>query len=553
MSDNPEFADLSADALAELTRLTDLPISRRKLLAKAGALALGATFLGPAAALARNDVSSGGTLIIAMTATNIPGTDSGMAESEGGEGLRFVGLQMYDGLMRFDLTQGDHAPDIKPGLAESYTVSKDATHWTFTLRKGVKFHDGTPWNADAAIFNLNRYTNQKFKYYYPALAANAGLLLQGIHSFHKLDNMKIGITTKGPWSYLLSDLATLTMASPTGVMKYGNDNFYLHPAGTGPFKFVSMVRGQQLVMAKNPDYWRGAPKLDKLIVRPIPDPTARLAALKAGEVNWIEVPPPDAVPQLRSSYQVLTKPYSHVWPWVYDMTKTPWNNVDIRQAANYAIDRDQLCSDILKGTGSPALQYAPHSDPGFEPSLQTYGYDPDKAKALLKKGGMPKGFSTTVVYPTSGSGNMVPTPMNEFLQSNLGDVGINVKLEPIEWGAMLKDYFVGKIPLGADAINISLGFVFLSLWYSWFDSKSVLNVGKLNDPKVDAGILETKKLLNPAARSAAFAKVNAELLKSAPWLLVVNDLNPRVLAPSVKGFVMPRSWFVDLTNTYIAT
>jgi peptide/nickel transport system substrate-binding protein len=495
---------------------------------------------------------SGGTLVIGMTATNIPGTDSGMAQSEGGEGLRFVGLQMYDGLMRFDLTQGTHAPEVKPGLAKSYTVDKAATHWTFKMRPGVKFHDGTPWNADAAIFNLNRYTNPKFKYFYPELSATAGLLHSGIKSFRKIDNMTIEITTKGPWSYLTSDLALLTMASPTGVKKYGNKNFALHPAGTGPFMFESLQRGQRLVMVKNPNYWRGAPKLDKVILRPIPDITARVAALRSGEVNWIEVPPPDEVPALRASgFQVLTNPYSHDWPWVLDVTKKPWNDVRVRQAANYAINRDKMVKDILNGTGAPALQYAPKSDPGYEEDLNTYSYDPAKAKKLLKQAGYPKGFSTTVVFPTSGSGNMVPIPMNELLQSDLAKVGIKVKLQPIEWGAMLKDFFVGKIPGGADAINISLGFVFPSLWSAWFDSKATLNVGHFKDPAVDAALAVTKRTLDPEERSKAFAKVNQLLLKDAPWLLVVHDLNPRVLAPNVKGFVMPRSWFIDLTTTYI--
>lgn len=496
--------------------------------------------------------SKGGTLVIGMTATNIPGTDSGMAQSEGGEGLRFVGLQMYDGLMRFDLQQGTHAPDVKPGLASSYTVDKSATHWTFTMRKGVKFHDGTPWNADAAIFNLNRYTNQKFKYYYPELAANASLLISGIKSFKKLSPTKISITTKGPWSYLLSDLALLTMASPTGVKKYGNGNFAFHPSGTGPFKFESLQRGQRLVMVKNANYWRGAPKLDKVILRPIPDITARVAALRSGEVNWIDVPSPDEVPALRSAgYQVLTNPYSHVWPWVFDVTKKPWNDVRVRQAANYAINRDKMVKDILNGTGAPALQYAPKSDPGYEPELNTYKYDPAKAKKLLKAAGYPKGFSTTVVFPTSGSGNMVPIPMNELLQSDLAKVGIKVKLQPIEWGAMLKDFFVGKIPGGADAINISLGYVFPSLWSAWYSSTSTLNAGHYKSKAVDAALLETRKAVDPVKRAKAFAKVNALLLKDAPWLLVVNDLNPRVLAPNVKGFVMPRSWFIDLTTTYI--
>jgi len=152
-----------------------------------------------------------------MTATNIPGLDTGMFQSEGGEGGRFVGVQLYDGLTRFDLTQGAHAPDIKPGLATSWDVTPDATNWTFHLRPGVKFTDGTPWNADAAIFNLDRMTNKSSPDYYPELNATAGLFLGGIASSKKIDDMTIQITTKGSYSYLLGDLALLPFGSPTAI------------------------------------------------------------------------------------------------------------------------------------------------------------------------------------------------------------------------------------------------------------------------------------------------------------------------------------------------
>jgi peptide/nickel transport system substrate-binding protein len=496
---------------------------------------------------------SGGTLVIGMTATNIPGLDTGMFQSEGGEGGRFVGVQLYDGLTRFDLTQGDHAPDIKPGLAASWDVTPDATNWTFHLRPGVKFTDGTPWNADAAIFNLDRMTNKSSPDYYPELNATAGLFLGGIASAKKIDDMTIQITTKGPYSYLLGDLALLPFGSPTAIKAEGKDGFAQHPVGTGPFKVESYVRGQKLVMVRNPDYWRGAPKLDRVILRPIPDATARQAALQSGEVNWIEVPPPDSVPALKSAgFNVLTNSYSHVWPWVLDVTKKPFDDVRVRQALNYAIDRDTLSKSILNGTGRPALQYAPVGDAGYDKSLDTYSYDPAKAKQLLAAAGYPNGFSFSLSFPTSGSGNMVPVPMNEELQKDLAAVGVQVKLQPVEWGSMLTDFFAGKIPGGADAMNISLGYVLPSLWSLWFQTGSTDNVGHYSNPTVDALLNQTKAELDTTKRAALFTQINAQLLKDAPWLLVVNDLNPRVLAPSVHGFVQPQSWYVDLTNVTVS-
>jgi peptide/nickel transport system substrate-binding protein len=210
-----------------------------------------------------------------------------------------------------------------------------------------------------------------------------------------------------------------------------------------------------------------------------------------------------------------------------------------------------MVKDLLKGTGAPAYQYAPKGDHGYSPSLNTYRYDPAKARQLLTDAGYPNGFDTTLSFPTSGSGNMIPIPMNEALQQDLAKVGIRVKLQPVEWSSMLGDYFNGRIPGRAGAINISLGFVFLSLWNTFFSSTSPINVGKLNDPKVDAYRAAARSQLDTNQRDQIYTQLNAQLLQDAPWLLVVNDLNPRVLAPNVHGFVMPRSWFIDLTKTYV--
>ena len=528
---------------------------RRAFLAGATSVALAAVAACGGGGSSGGVSSSGGgsnVLIIAMTASDIPVLDTGLAQGQGYEGLRFVGNQLYDGLTKFDLKQGTEIPKIVPGLASSWTPNATLTEWTFKLRPGVKFTDGTPWNADAAVFNIDRYTDKTSPEYYPALNGAAGLSIGGIKTVSKVDDMTIKIDTNGPWSYLPADLATVYFGSPTAIKKEGNEGFAQHPVGTGPFKFDSLVRGQRLTLVKNPDYWGGAPKLDKLILRPIPDPTARVAALRAGEVNWIEVPPPDDVPQLKSAgYQVLTNSYDHVWPWVLNTKKGPLANVKVRQALNYAINRGVLTSDILKGTADTAEQYAPHANAAYVDANNVYSYDPAKAKSLLAEAGYPNGFTMTLSFPTSGSGNMVPIPMNEDLQRDLAKVGVKVTLKPIEWAAMVSQFFAGKIPDNADAENISLSFQQEGFWSVWFGTGSAPNVGKYSNPKVDALLAKAKTVLDDKARYAIYTEVETILAQDAPWLLVVNDRNPRVLAKSVKGFVMPKSWFVDLTTTTV--
>lgn len=493
--------------------------------------------------------SKDNTLVIGMTASDIPLLDTGLAQNQGYEGIRFVGNQLYDGLTKFDLKQGEEIPKVIPDLAESWVPNADGSKWTFKLRSGVTFHDGTPWNADAAIFNLNRYLKKGSPEFYPTLNAQAGLAIAGITGASKVDDMTISITTDGPLSYLPANLTTVYFGSPTAIKKDGNEGFAKKPVGTGPFVFESFQRGQQLVLTAHEKYWAGRPKVDKLILRPIPDATARVAALRSGQVNWIEVPPPDDVPTLtKDGFAVLTNSYDHVWPWVFDVTKKPWKDRRVRQAANYAINRDALIENVLKGTADPAVQVAAKANAAYREENDVYSYDPAKAKKLLADAGYPNGFSTSLSFPTSGSGNMVPIPMNEALQQDLAAVGIKVKLEPVEWASMLTDFFVGKIPGKADMINISLSMQQEGFWNTWFGTGSVSNVGKYSSPQVDELLTAAKAELDEEKRGDLYAQASKLLTDDAAWLLVVNDRNPRALSSNIKGFVQPKSWFVDLTT-----
>lgn len=494
------------------------------------------------------------TLVIGMTATNIPLLDGTLSQNEGYEGIRFVGNQMFDGLTRFDLSDPSVIPPIVPALAESWTPNDDLTEWTFTLREGVTFHDGEPWDADAAMFNLDRMLNKESPQYYPELNAQAGLAIVGVKSAAKVDDMTILITTVAPWSHLPADLATIFFGSPKAIQELGNDGFGKAPVGTGPFMFSEFVQGQRLVMVKNPDYWRGAPKLDSVILRPIPDPTARVAALRSGEVNWIEVPLPDDKESLEAEgFTVHLNSYDHEWPWVLNTTKKPFDDVRVRQALNYAINRESLSADILQGTASPLTQAAAEANFAYRAENDTYTYDPEKAKELLAEAGYPDGFSFRLSFPTSGSGNMLPIPMNEALQADLAKVGIEVKLEPVEWAAMLTDFFVGKITDDADAVNISLSYQQEGFWASWYGTGSSTNAGQYSNPEVDALFAEAKTIVDPDARSEVYGEAAKLITEDAPWLFIVSDQNPRATAPTVKGFAMPKSWFVDLTGISVGS
>lgn len=495
----------------------------------------------------------GGTLIIGMTAGNIPPLDTVLSGSQGYEGYRFVGFQLYDGLTGYNLLQSTETPPVVADLATSWSSSDGGTTWTFKLRRGVTFQDGTRFDAASVIFNFNRYYDPTFKYYDAVVAADAASLTTKPSRWTATGPMTVKITLSSPDAHYPGDLTTLFMASPAAVEKEGNAGFGAHPVGTGPFEFSSEVNGQELILKPFTHYWAGVPKLNELVLKPIPDATARIAALRSGQVNWIEYPTPDDIAQLKSAgFKVLTNSYDHIWMWFFNTAAKPWNNVLVRQAANYAINRKAMATDLLHGTADPAYQVVPYANAAYSPTAFGYDYDPAKAKALLKEAGYPHGFTTTVSYPTSGSGNMIPGPMMEYLQQEMAAVGITINLEPIQWASEITDLISGKLAPGSTAMAFSDTFLQEASWERMFYSKSPINLSHYSNPTVDADMLKAQTVVNTKARYALYTKAAAIITKQAPWLFVVNDRNPRALAPTVHGFIEPKSWFVNLRTVWVS-
>src|SRR4030088_2315248 len=233
---------------------------------------------------------SGGTLRIGMSATNVPIPDT--PPTEGGEGARFVGTQIYEGLTRLNTSQAEAFPTPQPGMAESWSISDDKLTWTFKLRQGLKFHDGTPFNADAVKFAFDRILDKNFEFYNPTLSTANLQYVAGIGSYAVVDDTTFKIVTPRPYAFLHWDLLRFSLPSPTAVKKYGNKDYVQHAAGTGPFRMTKYVDGQIMELEPNENYWQGKPKLDKLVLLPIPDAAPRLAAPQAGDVDWAGGPPP---------------------------------------------------------------------------------------------------------------------------------------------------------------------------------------------------------------------------------------------------------------------
>jgi len=505
----------------------------------------------------------GGTLRIGMTAADIAYT-AGIPD-QGFEGYRFVGYQLYDALVRWDLSQGERLPDIAPALAESWEVDKNDVHrWVFKLRRGVKFHDGSDFNADAVIWNWDKIRNKEVPQYDTQQAGNVGFRLTTIKSYRKLDDYTVEFTTTQPSSFVLFQLVYVLYSSPAQWEKVGRDwrAFAANPSGTGPFKMARFVPRERAEYEPNKEYWdkNRMPKVDKVVLLPMPEPTTRLAALRTGQVDWIEVPPPDALPLLKQSgFQVALRSYPHVWPHSLNLKQAPWDNKLVRQAANYAIDREGICKSLLNNTCIPATGVVYPGHPWFGKPAFTYAYDVKKAKELMKQAGYEgKRVKTSFLISTSGSGQMLPLPMNEFVQENLREIGIDVELVPIEWNTLtvwVRKGFIEEYEK-VGAMNVSFNFVEpFSAFVRFFHSASVppksLNIMHYINPEADKLIEAAEASFDPKERDETLGKVHAMVVEDAPWLFVVHDLNPRALSPKVKGFVQPQSWFVDLTLPWV--
>jgi peptide/nickel transport system substrate-binding protein len=524
----------------------------------AGLLSLALTW-----AVAAAQTGKGGVLRIGMTAADIAYT-AGQPD-QGFEGFRFVGYPLYDALVRWDLSQGERLPDILPGLAESWEVdTDDVLKWRFKLRRGVKFHDGSDFNADAVIWNWEKIRNKDAPQYDPKQAAEIAFRITVIKDYRKLDDYTVEFTTTRPSSFVPFQVVYVFYSSPAQWEKLGRDwrAFAEKPSGTGPFKMTRFVPRERAEYDPNPEYWdhNRIPKADKVILLPMPEVTTRLAALRTGQVDWIEVPPPDAIPVLRQSgFQIFLRSYPHVWPYSLNLKIAPWDNKLVRQAANYAIDREGICKALLNDTCSPATGVVYPDHPWFGHPQQTYTHDVKKAKELMKQAGYDgKRVKTSFLISTSGSGQMLPLPMNEFVQENLREIGIDVDLVPIEWNALtaaLRKGFVDEqAPRGA--MNVSFNFVEpFSAFVRFFHSASVpprsLNIMNYNNPEADRLIEAAEASFDPNRRDATLGKLHELVMDDAPWIFIVHDLNPRAMSPKVKGFVQPQSWFVDLTSPWV--
>ncbi|WEG12598.1 glutathione ABC transporter substrate-binding protein GsiB [Pullulanibacillus sp. KACC 23026] len=454
---------------------------------------------------------------------------------------------MYEGLVGFDKDM-----KIVPVLAKSYSANANATEFTFKLKKGIKFQDGTPFNAEAVKANIDRLADPNSKLKRHSLFAM-------VKETKVVDDYTVKVILSQPFGAMINNFAhpAAMMISPTALKKYGND-IAKHPVGTGPYKFAEWVPGDHLKVVKNPDYWqKGKPKLDSITFKPTPEDGSRIAMLQTGEADMIYPVPTEQAKSVngKNGISVVAKPSIIVRYLSMNVNKKPFNNVKVRQAINYAINKDAFIKVVMNGYADPMKSViAPNTQ--FYSEQQPYTFNLAKAKELLKEAGYPNGFTTTLW----GSNTSASTKAMEFIQQQLAQVNIKVNVVPMEsgtmsdkiWGvqdpkkAQIEMYYGGWSPSTGDA---DWGIRPLLSGDSF--PPSSYNTAYYKNDQVDSLIQDALKTADPTKRKAAYDQMQKIIWNDAPWAALDVDDTIYATHDYLKGAYLLPDGSLDVTNAEI--
>lgn len=437
---------------------------------------------------------------------------------------------IYNNLVRFNGNL-----EIMPDLAESWEVSADGLIWTFNLRQNVKFHDGTPFNAEAVKVSFERVLN-------PDTGSPRRSVLQIISSVEVVDDNTVKIKTSSPCGSLLNLLAHPVSAiiSPAAIEKYGKD-LGTHPVGTGPFMFNEWKIDEELILDRNPDYFDGAPQVSKLIFRVIPDDSTRSLLLESGSADVAMRLPVTELNRLKDNDKVKAIITDTVMTMYVALNnnKGVLQDVRIRQAMNYAIDKGVIINDILDGMATIAdAPISPYTR-GYSP-ISTYEYNVEKAKTLLAEAGYPNGIELEIWTPVGRY--LMDTKVCENLQDQWGKAGINVKIKQWEFQALMSEIKKGEFdmvllgwsPSTADA-DQGLYPVFHS---SQFPPAS--NRAYYNNAKVDKLLVEAKSEVEPGKRKELYRQADQIIVDEAAWVFLYYPKQAVVCRSNISGLeVLP--------------
>lgn len=453
---------------------------------------------------------------------------------------------MMEGLFGFD-------KDMKviPLLAESYTANDEATEFAIKLREGVKFSDGTDWNADAAIVNLDRLADQT-----QGLKRNS--LFKLISKTEKVDDYNIKIILSEPFGAMINTLAHPAglMVSPKALEQYGKE-VSQHPVGTGKYVFKEWKPGENLTVTANPNYWGEAPEFTSITFKPVTENGTRIAMLQSGDADFIFPVPTEQIENLKTNSEltVTTIPSIIVRYMTLNTEKAPFNDVKVRQALNYAIDKEAYSKVVYNGFTvpmdsliAPNVQYYSQQTP--------YDYDVEKAKTLLKEAGYENGFEVKLW----SNNNTTNIKASQFIKQQLSLVGITVNVENMEVGTLdqnltgvaegtpgkdvgVEMYLIGWSPSTGDA---DWGLRPLAASES-FPPVSY-NTAYYNNPEFDKEIQAALATADPEKRKEAYANAQKIVWGDAPMVFLTVDETSFASRNNITGIFTTPDGSLDVTG-----
>ncbi len=466
-----------------------------------------------------------------------------------GESSR-VTKQIYETLIEFD----EDSFEIGPGLAEDWDVSDDGLTFTFQLREGVTFHDGTNFNAEAVKINFERWADPDHEYNFADEGYAYSVYGQQFGGFkgddgHVID--EINVLGDHEVEFVLSEqlgsfiqnmgMSYFAMTSPAAFEEYGSE-INENPVGTGPFQFVSWSRDDSIVLEKYEDYWQeGLPKLDQVIFQVIPDNAARLTALRSGEIDIMDGLNPDDVEMIESEPEltVFERATNNIGYLGFNMDKEPFDDPLVRHAFNHAIDKEALITSLYAGLAEPAKNLIPPGYMGYNDSIEEYAYDPDEAQALLDEAGHADGLEFDLwTMPVARPYMPDPERAAEVIQANFAEIGVTANIVSMEWATYLERTEQGEqdvFMLGWSGVNGDPDYFFSNLLHG-----SAIPGGNrtfYRSDEVDDLFDSAKVSVEEEERIALYEEAQEVIHEDAPLVPLVHTTPVLAGSDRVQGYV----------------
>lgn len=432
---------------------------------------------------------------------------------------------LYNNLVRFNAKM-----EIVPDLATKWDVSPDGLTWSFDLREGVKFHDGTAFTAESVKANFDRLLDEK-------TGSPRRSVLGMIKTIEVVSPTKMKIATAYPTGSFLQQLAhpVAAIISPAAITKYGKD-LSRNPVGTGPFKLAEWTSGDKIVMEANANYFEGAPAVKRLVWKIVPEDSSRTMMIESGQADVAFRIPVADVARLRAKpdVAVLEGPTVMTMYVALNNSRGPLKDARVRQAINYAVQKEALVKDIAGGMGIVADAPISQSTWGYA-KIGAYPFDREKAKALLKQAGYAKGFELELWTPVGRY--LMDRQVAESLQAQLGEVGIAVKIRPWEFQALMSEVKKGQFDAVLLGWSPSTGDADQGLYPVFHSSQFPPNSNRAfySNPKVDTLMVNARQATDAHERLDIYRQAEQLIMDDAPWLFLFYPKQVVLTRATVKG------------------